>query len=305
MLKLLSLFSGIGAFEKALDNLKIPYELVNFCEFDKYASASYCAVHNVPNTLNLGDITKVDISKLEKGQADLITYGFPCQDISLAGKQAGFEKDGKLTRSGLFFYATSIIGRIQPKYAIAENVKALTSKKFTNEFKLVLDTLEQLGYNNYWQVLNAKDYGIPQNRERVFIVSIRKDIDDGKFEFPKPFKLHLKLKDLLESEVDEKYYLSEKALNGALQTNFCASKLENKLPQEDGCCRTLCARDYKDPKCVEESLKIKENTKKGYAEAHDGDGVYINRPHQKRGVVQKDMIQTIKTGCDIGVVVKD
>lgn len=213
MLKLLSLFSGIGAFEKALDNLKIPYELVNFCEFDKYASASYCAVHNVSNKLNLGDITKIDVSKLEKGQADLITYGFPCQDISLAGKQAGFEKDGKLTRSGLFFYATSIIGKIQPKYAIAENVKALTSKKFTNEFKLVLDTLEQLGYNNYWQVLNAKDYGIPQNRERVFIVSIRKDIDNGQFKFPKPFRLDLKLKDMLENEVDEKYYLSDKMID--------------------------------------------------------------------------------------------
>lgn len=237
MLKLLSLFSGIGAFEKALDNLKIPYELVNFCDVDKYASASYCAIHNVSNKLNLGDITKVDISKLEKGQADLITYGFPCQDISLAGKQAGFQKDGQLTRSGLFFYASAIIGKIQPKYAIAENVKALTSKKFANEFKLVLDTLEQLGYNNYWQVLNAKDYGMPQNRERVFIVSIRKDVDDGKFEFPNPFKLNLKLKDLLESEVDEKYYLSDKTFKH-YQRDFGS---KGKEISTNGICSTLTA----------------------------------------------------------------
>lgn len=213
-MKLLSLFSGIGAFEKALDRVNVPYELVNFCEFDKFASKSYCTIHGVSNELNLGDITKVDLIKLYEGQADLITYGFPCQDISSAGKQEGFKKDGKLTRSGLFFYAATIIGRIKPKIAIAENVKALTSKKFKKEFKSVLDTLHGLGYNNYYQVLNAKDYGIPQNRERVFIVSLRKDIDNGKFEFPKPFHLELRLKDMLEKEVDEKYYLSEQAIAG-------------------------------------------------------------------------------------------
>lgn len=165
-MKLLSLFSGIGAFEKALAKMNIHYELVNYCEIDKYASKSYAAIHNVSEELNLGDITKVNTNKLPKN-IDLITYGFPCQDISLAGKQQGFEnKDGSTTRSGLFFEALRIIESTKPKVAIAENVKNLVSKKFTKEFKIVLTSLEEAGYNNYWQVLNAKNYEIPQNRER-------------------------------------------------------------------------------------------------------------------------------------------
>ena len=211
MLNVLSLFSGIGAFEKALSNLNIPYNLLAYCEIDKYASKSYSAIHGVSEELNLQDVTKVDSLDI-LDNVDFITYGFPCQDISNAGKQRGFtDEEGNRTRSGLFFEALRIIEEFQPKFAIAENVKALTSKKFTEEFKTVLESLEKAGYNNYWQVLNAKDYGIPQNRERVFIVSIRKDIDKG-FTFPKPIPLELRLKDLLEDEVDEKYYLSEKKL---------------------------------------------------------------------------------------------
>lgn len=133
-----------------------------------------------------------------------------CQDISQAGKQRGFEdENGKRTRSGLFFDALRIIEDTKPKYAIAENVKALTSKKFEKEFKIVLDSLDSAGYNNYYQVLNAKDYGVPQNRERIFIVSIRKDIDNGEFVFPNKEPLQLRLKDLLQQEVEEKYYLKE------------------------------------------------------------------------------------------------
>lgn len=208
MLNVLSLFSGIGAFEKALENLGIPHKVVAYCEIDKYASKAYSVIHDVPEKKNLQDVTKVDILDIED-PVDLITYGFPCQDISNAGKQKGFEdEDGNRTRSGLFFEALRIIDEYKPKFAIAENVKALTSKKFTNEFKTVLDSLDEVGYNNYYQVLNAKDYGIPQNRERVFIISIRKDIDIG-FDFPKPFPLKLRLKDMLEDEVDESYYLSD------------------------------------------------------------------------------------------------
>lgn len=215
-MKVLSLFSGIGAFEKALDRLEKTYELVGFSEIDKYAVKSYCAIHDVDESMNLGDITKIDETKLPKG-IDLITYGFPCQDISLAGKQKGlFNEDGTQTRSGLFFEALRIIETAQPRVAIAENVKNLTSKKFSEQFKIVLDSLEAAGYNNYWQVLNAKDYGIPQNRERVFIVSIRKDIDSGTFKFPEGFTLQLRLKDMLDDEVDEKFYLSNKGVNGLL-----------------------------------------------------------------------------------------
>ena len=209
MIKLISLFSGIGAFEKALTNLGVQYEVVNYCEIDKYASKSYSAIHSIPESKNLWDITKVDAFNLPK-DIDLLTYGFPCQDISLAGKQKGmFNEDGTLTRSGLFFKALDVIECVKPKIAIAENVKALTSKKFSEEFKIVLDSLEKAGYHNYWKVLNAKDYGIPQNRERVFIVSIRKDIDHNIFEFPKPYILETRLKNFLETYVDEKYYLSD------------------------------------------------------------------------------------------------
>lgn len=207
-MNLLSLFSGIGAFEKALDNEGIKYNLVNYCEIDKYASRSYATIHNVSEKLNLIDVTKVDTSSLS--DIDLITYGFPCQDISQAGNQKGFtDKNGKRTRSGLFFEALRIIKDLKPKYAIAENVKALTSKKFKTEFETVLSSLNDAGYNNYYDVLNAKNYGIPQNRERVFIVSIRKDVDDGSFRFPAPQPLNIRLKDILEENVDEKFYLKE------------------------------------------------------------------------------------------------
>lgn len=216
-MKVLSLFSGIGAFEKALDRLEKTYELVGFSEIDKYAVKSYCAIHGVDESMNLGDITKIDENALPKN-IDLITYGFPCQDISLAGKQKGlFNEDGTQTRSGLFFEALRIIEAAQPRVAIAENVKNLTSKKFSEQFKIVLDSLEAAGYNNYWQVLNAKDYGIPQNRERVFIVSIRKDIDSGTFKFPEGFPLRLRLKDMLDDEVDEKFYLSTKCIEGFIR----------------------------------------------------------------------------------------
>lgn len=218
-MKLLSLFSGIGAFEKALDGLDIPYELVGFSEIDKYAVDSYCAIHNVDKSMNLGDITKIDGQALPK-DIDLITYGFPCQDISLAGKQKGlFNEDGSQTRSGLFFEALRIIEDTQPKVAIAENVKNLTGKTFKAQFEIVLKSLEEAGYNNYWKVLNAKDYGVPQNRERVFIVSIRKDIDTRRFTFPEGFPLDLRLKDVLEKKVDEKYYL-KKTKDWFIQNSF-------------------------------------------------------------------------------------
>ena len=321
-MKLLSLFSGIGAFEKALDNLGIKYELVNYCEIDKHASLSYSLIHNVSESKNLGDITKVDTSKFPKN-IDLITYGFPCQDISLAGKQQGFQKDdGSTTRSGLFFEALRIIEDTKPRIAIAENVKNLVSNKFNKEFNIVLNSLEKAGYNSYFEVLNSKDFGIPQNRERVFIVSIRKDID--KFNFFEPFmfprkqELKLRLKDLLESQVDEKYYLSDKMISYISATgskNFknpdCKINLDITRPLTTNQNKRAGTTNYVSDDLPDnfdlqnECLSIKEKSKKGYALATDGDGVYINRPHQKRGVVQKGMIQTIKTSPDVGVVVKN
>ena len=198
-----------------------------------------------------------------------------CQDISTAGKQKGFvDEYGNSTRSGLFFEALRIIKDIKPKYAIAENVKALTSKKFTAEFATVLESLEQAGYNNYYKVLNAKDYGVPQNRERVFIVSIRKDVDDGSFCFPKPQPLNICLKDVLEENVDEKFYLSQdkikslKASSFMLETKRVIEKEikivghtksggeRSAILSTTGICNCLSATDYKQPKQIVEDAKV-------------------------------------------------
>ena len=218
-MKVLSLFSGIGAFEKALERLGVDVELVGFCEIDKYASKAYSAIHGVPESMNLGDITKINAKALPR-DIDLCTYGFPCQDISISGKQKGlFNEGGSLTRSGLFFEALRTIEETKPKVAIAKNVKNLVGKKFNAQFQVVLASLEAAGYNNYWSVLNAKNYGVPQNRERVFIVSIRKDIDRGLFQFPVPIALNKRLKDVLETVVDKKYYLSDKTIAGFIKHN--------------------------------------------------------------------------------------
>lgn len=168
MIQYLSLFSGIGAFEKALENLKISFNLVGYSEIDTYADKAYSLIHNIPRSKNFGDITKIDEKQIPL-PIDLITYGFPCQDISIAGGQQGlFNADGTKTRSGLFFDALRIIEHTRPKVAIAENVKNLVSKRFKKQFEIVLKALDEAGYNNYFKVLDAKDYGIPQSREREY-----------------------------------------------------------------------------------------------------------------------------------------
>lgn len=211
MIKVNELFSGIGAFRKALERLEIPHEIVGISEIDKYAIKSYEAIYG--ETRNYGDISKVDILDY----ADLWTYGFPCQDISIAGQQKGIVKGE--TRSGLLYevqrlLTTSAMNDELPKYLILENVKNLVSKKFRADFDSWLEWLSDMGYNNYWQVINAKDCGIPQNRERVFVVSIRKDVDKG-FTFPPKTPLTTILAYFLEDRVAEKFYLSNQMLKYA------------------------------------------------------------------------------------------
>lgn len=237
MLKVRTLFSGIGAAEAALRDLGIEHEVVDFCEIDKYAVKSYCAIHGIDESKNLGDISKVWGRNLP--YADLMVWGFPCQDISIAGKQNGIQ-EGE-TRSGLYHEGFRILKETKPKYSIIENVKNLVGRKFKADFESMLDDIESIGYNNYWKVLNAKNYGIPQNRERVFIVSIRKDVDDGNFEFPEGFDNGLRLKDFLEDEVEEKFYIPhDKALKildwKAQQRPF------QKVNGNDSIVQTLTAR---------------------------------------------------------------
>lgn len=206
-MRIIELFAGIGACSKALSNIGIDVEIVDAVEIDKYAIKSFNAIHNT----NFG---VTDISKYNKkfNDIELITHGSPCQDFSIAGKQAGGDL-GSGTRSSLLYETLRIVEQVRPKYILWENVKNILSKKHNHNFYKYIDTLDTLGYNSYYKVLNAKDYGIPQNRERVYTVSIRKDIDNNNFKFPKREELKIKLKDLLENKVDEKYYLSEKMIN--------------------------------------------------------------------------------------------
>lgn len=208
-LKVLSLFSGIGAFEEALNNIGVDFDLINYCEFNPTVAKAYSIIHNVSEDLNLGDITKVDETQL--ADFDLMTYGFPCQDISSLGNQKGlFNEEGNFTRSGLFFEAMRIVKYKKPKYLIAENVRALVSKKMINDFSQMLELLDELGYNSYYQVLNSKDYTIPHSRNRVFIISIRKDVDNNTFKFPEKQPLTSKASDFYDTHVDDVYYVEEK-----------------------------------------------------------------------------------------------
>ena len=213
-IKVIELFAGVGSQAMALRNIGIDYEVIGISEIDKFAYKSYEVIHG--KVKNFGDITK--INKLP--HCDLLTYSFPCQDLSIAGQQKGISKD---TRSGLLLEVERLLLKAKengtlPKYLLLENVKNLVGKKFIKDFERWLSFLNSLGYYSNWEVLNAKDYGIPQNRERVFVVSSLKNMH---YKFPKPVELKSKMKDLLEEKVDDKYYLSEKYLK-------CFSDMKNR-----------------------------------------------------------------------------
>jgi DNA (cytosine-5)-methyltransferase 1 len=199
MLRVLECFAGLGACSKALERLGIEHEIVDAVEIDKYAIQSFNAIHGT-------NFEPQDITKWDKDiQVDLIMHGSPCQDFSVAGKGAGGDKDSG-TRSSLMYETLRIVEKLKPKYVIWENVKNLLSKKHKHNFDAYIEAMNELGYVSKYQVLNAKDYGVPQNRERVFTVSI---LGGGDFEFPEKQELTVRLKDVLEAEVDEKFYLSE------------------------------------------------------------------------------------------------
>lgn len=243
MLKVLELFAGIGACSKALTNLGVPHEIVDAVEIDKFAIASFNAIHGTA-------FEPQDIMKWDKDvECDLIMHGSPCQDFSFAGLGKGGDK-GSGTRSSLMYESIRIIDKIKPRIVIWENVKAVLSKKHRHNFDNYLSAMEQMGYTNYCQVLNAKDYGVPQNRERVFTVSIKGSTQD--FTLPTPIPLEKRLKDVLEDKVDGRYYLpDEKIQKMKLRTELMKEKGNGfRYEPEKEICSTLSARDYKDPKCV-------------------------------------------------------
>lgn len=175
-LDVVSLFSGIGAYERALENIGVDVNLINYCELDNTKSRAYALLHNVTEDINLRDVTAIDTSIMR--DFDMLVYSPPCQSFSVAGKKKGLSD----IRGTLFYNALKVIQDKKPKYAIMENVDNLPNQ-FSDEFNEMLRELTKAGYNNYWKVINAKDF-IPQNRNRVFVVSVRADIDDNTFEFP-------------------------------------------------------------------------------------------------------------------------
>ena len=175
-LRLLSLFSGIGAFEEALKNIGIDYELINYCEIDKVKSKAYSILHKVSECKNLWDVTNINSDKID--DFNLLVYSPPCQSFSIAGKKKGLND----IRGTLFYNALEIIKAKKPKYCVMENVDNLPNK-FEDEFNEMLASLEKEGYKNYWKIINAKDF-IPQNRNRVYVVSIRDDLNINHFNFP-------------------------------------------------------------------------------------------------------------------------
>lgn len=203
-------FAGYGSTALAMKKLQVvfpdvvEFEFVGISEIDKYAIQAYNALH--PNVPNYGDISKIDWSQVP--DFDLFTYSSPCQDFSNAGLQKG-GTEGSGTRSSLLWECRRAIIAKRPKYLLLENVAALVSQKFLPLFNKWQAELASYGYSNFAEVLNAKDFGVPQNRERVFLVSI---LNGDSYHFPKPFKLEKRLKDVLEENVEEKYYLGDKAL---------------------------------------------------------------------------------------------
>lgn len=206
-LRVFTSFSGYDSQLMALRDIGADYECVGWSEIDKWAIKAHNAVFPELADRNYGDITKIDWNVVS--DFDLFTYSFPCTDISSAGEQKGFDEDSG-TRSSLLWECRRPIAAKRPKFLLMENVKALVSEKYRPLFLKWESWLRSLGYVNYTEILNAKDYGVPQNRERVFMLSI---LNGCWYEFPHPVRLEKRLKDVLELEVDEKYFLNERGIN--------------------------------------------------------------------------------------------
>ena len=254
-LRLIELFAGIGAQAKALENLGIPFEHYRICEYDKYAVCSYNAIHGTE--FQTSDITKIHAADLGITETDkydyIMTYSFPCQDLSSAGKMRGMNKG---TRSGLLWEVERLLDECSelPQILLMENVPEVIGTKNRHLFVNWFQKLEQLGYQSYYQVLNATDYGIPQNRERCFMISI---LGEYSYYFPDSIPLKLCLGDMLETEVDNKYYLSEETINKILNSSFAQEKL--RMNNIDHNCNTLRSRDYKGAQCTNLKLASKAN----------------------------------------------
>lgn len=303
-------FSGVGAFNQSLKRLGIDYDELFACDMDKYARDTFILNYNEPKQFP----TNVYEREIPNESLDIYMTSPPCQAFSLAGKRLG--KDDK--RGILFFNSHEFIQKNKPRFFIFENVKGLLSDDNGNTFQEWINLLggksvngnpvlfadeNSVPYHIYWKVLNSKNYGVPQNRERVFIVGIRDDKDND-FRFPIEQPLIKRLKNVLENDVDDKYFLSDEKIKYLLRTegttfNINANILENDLPNES---RTIQANYYKGSRDAQ-YLKIKSATSKGYEIATENDSINFSVPNSetRRGRVGKGIAQTLDTGCQQGV----
>lgn len=312
--RIIELFGGIGACTQALKSLLTEggkfLEIVDYVEIDKYAVKSY-------NAINETQYEPQDITQWNKHfeNIDLIMHGSPCQDFSLAGKQAGGD-EGSGTKSSLMYETIRIVKNIMPKYVIWENVKNLISSKHIHNFSAYIDAMQELGYHSYYKVLNAKDYGVPQNRERIFTISIRNDINKN-FEFPEPFELTKRLKDVLEDDVDDKYYIDEEhlariakwksfqnPLDKVLGMNAIVPTITTRVAESDGGGISASAK-FIDENYDGDYINIRNATKKGYIEAHNYDSVNLAYPNSetRRGRVGFGIANTLQCNDNMGVIV--
>lgn len=339
MIKVGSDFSGVGAFNQALNRLGIEYKEVFACDMDKYARQTFIHNYGEPEYYP----TNVYEREIPKESLDIYMTSPPCQAFSLAGKRLG--KDDK--RGILFFNSLEFIQVNKPRYFIFENVKGLLSDdngktfsewvnllggKSVNGLPILFPYEDAVPYHLYWKVLNAKEHGVPQNRERVFLIGIRDD-NDNSFRFPVEEHLTKRLKDVLEEEVDDKYFLSEAAINKCLKSQANENMLNEDIPEKSRC---IVAGYYKQPfdgqylkvtnfqgndisntirtggkqsmsdKHNWDMIKIKSATSKGYEEATEGDSINLSNPNSetRRERVGKQVAQTLDTGCQQGVIQK-
>jgi DNA (cytosine-5)-methyltransferase 1 len=308
MIQVGSDFSGVGAFDQALMKLGAEYKTIFACDMDKYARETFIHNYGEPNYYpkNVYD------REIPSESLDIYMTSPPCQAFSLAGKRLG--KGDK--RGVLFFNSLEFIQVNKPRYFIFENVKGLLSDdggktfsewvnylggKSVNGNSVIFTYSDSVPYHLYWKVLNAKHYGVPQNRERVFLIGIRDDSDND-FRFPIEEHLTKRLKDVLEDDVDEKYFLSETSITRILKSKF-SQDFKDKDTDATGC---LTAGYYKIPSDGN-YIKVKSGTSKGYEEATEGDSINFGfaSSDSRRGRVGKQVAQTLDTACQQGVLIGD
>ena len=228
-IRLIELFAGVGSQAMALRDLGADFKHYRVVEFDKYAIASYNAIHGTDfPTMDITQISGDDLGIVDTDKyCYIMTYSFPCQDLSVAGKQKGMQK-GSGTRSGLLWEVERLLNEAEnlPQVLLMENVPQVHSKANMTDFQKWIDFLESKGYSNYWQDLNAKNYGVAQNRNRCFMVSI---LGDYTYDFPNPIPLEKTMKDYLEDEVDEKYYINNEKAQKLIQKLIDNGTLENTI----------------------------------------------------------------------------